>query len=328
MPIQSLLITGVTGFVGSHVAEAVAGRVSSIRALARSSSQRDRLEQLGFQYIAGSLEDAESVRGAVEGVEVVVHMAAATRAGSEAEFLRVNAQGTRTLADAIRQSRHPPHRLVYLSSLAAAGPARNGRPVTADDEPAPLTAYGRTKLAGERICSELSDFCQVIVLRPPAVYGPRERDLLEFFRLARWGVLPVPTGPARPLQMVHARDLARAVVMAATADRARGVYHIAEPSAHTWEEICRMLAGAVARRARLVKVPAALITAAAVLSEGWGKLIRQPSIFSRDKARELLAPGWLCETEAAQRDIGFRTEIPLEQGLSETAKWYRAHGWL
>jgi nucleoside-diphosphate-sugar epimerase len=255
-------------------------------------------------------------------------MAAATRAASEADFARVNEQGTRVLAEAIRLSNQPARRLVYLSSLAAAGPARNGRPVTAHDEPAPLTAYGRTKLAGERVCRMLDDLCQVIVLRPPAVYGPRERDLLEFFRLARRGILPVPAGPHRPLQMVHATDLARAILLAATADRAAGVYHIAEPSAYTWEEICRMLAGAVAQRARLVKVPAAFITGAAVVSEVWGKLMRQPSIFSRDKARELLAPGWLCETEAAWRDIGFRTEIPLERGLSETANWYRAHGWL
>ncbi|MGH7462605.1 MAG: NAD-dependent epimerase/dehydratase family protein, partial [Longimicrobiales bacterium] len=326
--IQTLLITGVTGFVGSHVAEAVAGRVQTVRALVRPTSRREFVQQHGLEPVAGSLEDGESVRRAVEGADVVVHMAAATRAGSEAEFERVNAQGTRVIVEAVRQSRNPPRRLVYLSSLAAAGPARSGQPVTPDDTPHPLTAYGRTKLAGERICSELSGQCEVVILRPPAVYGPRDRDMFEFFRMAGWGALPVPAGPARRLQLVHAADLARAVVMAATVPGARGVYHIADPRAYEWREVCAMVAQAVGRRARLIRVPAFLISLAGAVSEGAGRLLGRPAIFSRDKARELLAPGWLCETEGARRELGFETAIPLGRGLLETAHWYRAHGWL
>jgi nucleoside-diphosphate-sugar epimerase len=286
------------------------------------------VQQHGFEPVAGSLEDAESVRRAVEGTDVVVHMAAATRAGSEADFHRVNAQGTRVIVEAVRQSQNPPRRLVYLSSLAAAGPARAGRPVEPGDVPGPLTAYGRTKLAGERICSELAGRCEVVILRPPAVYGPRDRDMFEFFRLASWGVLPVPSGPARPLQLVHAADLARAVVLAATVPGARGVYHIADSRAYLWRDVCLMVASAVGRRARLIQVPAFLISLGGTLSEAAGRVVGRPSIFSRDKARELLAPGWLCETEGARRELGFETAIPLDRGLLETAQWYRAHGWL
>ncbi len=328
MPIQSLLITGATGFVGSHVAQSVAGRVPTIRALVRPGGRANNLEQYGFQTVTGSLEDTASVSRAVEGADVVVHMAAATRAGSEAEFERVNAQGTRAVVNAIREARNPPRRLIYLSSLAAAGPARNGQPVQPNDVPAPLTAYGRTKLEGERICAELNSFCEVVVLRPPPVYGPRDRDLYEFFRLANWGLIVVPTGPPRLVQLVHAADLARAVALAATAIQARGVYHIAEPRAYLWDEVGRLIARAVDRRTRLVRVPAALIMAGGALTEAAGKLIGKPSIFSRDKAREVLAPGWLCETEAARNALGFQAEIPLDRGLMETAQWYRAHGWL
>ncbi len=328
MPIQTLLITGATGFVGSHVAEAISGRAPHIRALVRSSSRRQHLEHHGIEPVLASLEDIDSVCRAIEGADVVVHMAAALRAHSEAEFERVNAQGTTTIVEAIRRVARRPKRLVYLSSLSAVGPARNGKPVTAVDEPRPLTAYGRTKLAGERISAQLTPETEVVILRAPAVYGPRDRDVFEFFRLASWGVMPVPTGPSRPLQMIHAADLARAVALAATADTLSGVYHIAEQRAYDWEEVGRLVGKAVGRNARPLRLPAGLIELAGLVSETASRLVGKPAIFTRDKARELLAPGWLCETDAARAAFGFKAAIPLEEGLIQTANWYRAHGWL
>lgn len=325
---DTLLITGITGFVGSHVAEQVAGRASRVRALVRPTSRRDFLEKHGIEPVLGSLEDVASVRRAVEGADVVVHMAAATRAANERAFAQANAQGTRAVVEAIRAARHRPRRLVYLSSLAAVGPAIAGRPVTPSDEPRPLTAYGRTKLEGEVISREVADIVEVAILRAPAVYGPRERDMYEFFKLAKLGLLPSPGGPVRQLQLIHGADLARAVVMAATAERVNGVYHVAEPRAYSWVEVARLVAKAVGRPARLIPVPAVLLTVAGAVSELAGRMMGKPSIFSRDKARELLAPGWLCETEGAKQAFGFEAEIPLEAGFAQTAQWYKEHGWL
>ena len=327
-PIDTVLITGATGFVGSHVVEAIAGQARRIKALVRPTSRQEHLIQFGIEPVPGSLEDVESVHRAVASADVVIHLAAATRAANEAEFARANEQGTRAVVDAVLRAERPPRRLVYLSSLAAVGPARNGRPVGPADTPAPLTAYGRTKLAGERISQQAASVAQVAVLRAPAVYGPRERDIYDVFRMAKRGIVVVPSGPPRSLQMIHVADLARAVVLAATGEAVSGVYHIAEPRAYLWTEIARLVAKAVGSKARLVTIPAGLIAAAGAISEGVGRLIGRPSIFSRDKARELLAPGWLCETEAARRDLGFVAAIPLERGLAETAVWYREHGWL
>lgn len=328
MPVDTILITGATGFVGSHVVEAVAGRAAHLRALTRASSRRDKLEQYGIDAVPGALEDVDSVRRAVEGADVVVHMAAALRAANEAEFARVNQQGTEAVVEAIRRARRRPRRLVYLSSLAAVGPVRDGRPIRHTDEPAPLTAYGRTKLAGERICRRAAPDTEVIILRSTVVYGPGDRDLLDFFRLAKRGVLPVPTGPARPLQLIHAADLARAVVLAATGAGRAGVYHIAAPQVHSWAEVVTLVGRAVGVKGRLIPVPGPLISVAGAVSEAFGRLVGRPTIFSRDKARELLAPGWLCDTDGAKRGLGFEAQIALEQGLRSTAEWYRTQGWL
>jgi nucleoside-diphosphate-sugar epimerase len=278
--------------------------------------------------VQGSLEDAGALAAGCRGCDAIVHLAALTHARTEAEYRRVNVEGTRALLEAARAAAPTPRRVVYLSSLAAAGPCANGNGVRHDRVPTPLTAYGRTKLAGERLCLAASEWTEAVVLRAPAVYGPRDRDLYQFFRFARRGVIPIPTGPARPLQLVHVSDLGAALVRAVAAPRATGVYHIAEARAYTWEEVGRLVGEAVGKRVRVVRVPAALISILAGASEIAAAAVGRSVIFNRDKARELLAPGWLCDTEAARADLGYEAKISLAEGLHATAQWYRQQGWL
>ena len=321
-----VLLTGATGFVGSHAAVAFLDTGVTVRALVRSHSRARPLEALGIDLAFGALEDGPALRQACAGIDAVVHLAALTHARSDAAYENANVAGTRRLrAAALAEG---VSRCVYLRSLAAVGPARGGRGVHPDDAPRPLTRYGRSKLAGERVCMEAAGRIEVVILRAPAVYGPRDTDLFHFFRLARRGVIPVPTGPPRLLQMVHVSDLARALVLAVRAPAAAGVYHIAEARSYTWEQMGRAVGDAVGRQARVIRVPAALIAGLAAVSETSAGLVGRSSIFNRDKARELLAPGWLCETEAARAALNFEADIPLADGLRTTAQWYREQGWL
>jgi nucleoside-diphosphate-sugar epimerase len=308
------------------VAAAFRERGVRVRALVRASSRRAGLEALGVTCEAAPLDDPAALARAVQGADVVVHMAALTHARTAAELDRVNAGGTAALLQAVLAASPRPRRLVYLSSLAAAGPG--DRPVGRRDQPRPLTAYGRSKLAGERVVLGAAADLEVVVLRAPAVYGPGDRELLRFFRLARLGLLPVPGGPGRPLQLVYVRDLAEAIVAAASTPGARGLYHIADPVAYPWAEVCRLLGRTTGHAARLVTVPAGLIRAAAAVSEWAVGLAGRSTMFNRDKARELLAPGWLCDTEDARQELGFVAGTPLERGLRETWDWYRNAGWL
>lgn len=327
MTIRNVLITGATGFVGSHVAEALAPRVDRVRALVRPTSDTERLRALGIELVTATFEDRPALRRALQGAEVIIHLAALTHAGTSTALDRVNAGGTRALRDAALEADPPPRRFVYLSSLAAAGPS-GARPVGRADAPRPLTAYGRSKLAGERVLLEAADRLEVVILRAPAVYGPRDGEMLRFFRMARSGLLPVPAGPDRPLQLIHVHDLARAVVAAALAPHASGIYHVANREAQPWAEVCRLLGRVAGRRVRLLRVPGAAIGAAAALSEAGARLRGGSTMFNRDKARELLAEGWLCDTEDARAELGFETRIGLEEGLRQTWEWYRNEGWL
>lgn len=328
MASETVLVTGATGFVGSHVLEAYESHDVRLCALVRKEADAQRLATQGISCVRGALEDGEALCEAVSGADTILHLAAATRARSNADYQRANVAGTQALIEAMLAAEPRPKRLIYLSSLAAVGPSLDGKPVTRADIPRPLTAYGRTKLAGELACDAVREVFEVAILRAPAVYGPRDRDVFEFFRLARHGVLPLPGGPARRLQMIHAADLARALLLAATSQWAKGVYHVAEARSYLWEDMARMVAAAVGSKARIVRVPGPLIALAAGISETAAGMFGKSTIFNRDKARELLAPGWLCETELAHHDFGFEAHIPLQAGLAETAKWYFDHGWL
>jgi len=321
-----VLITGATGFVGLHVAQVFAEHGTQVRALVRSSSRAGRLRELGAVIEPGSLEEPEAIQRAAAGVAVVVHLAALTHARTAAELDRVNVAGTRAVLAAVLAASPRPRRLVYMSSLAAAGPAE--RAIGRSDPPRPLSAYGRSKLAGEHVVLDAARQLEVVVLRAPAVYGPGDAELLRFFRLAKVGLLPVPAGPPRPLQLVYVKDLAEAVWCAAVQPGAHGLYHVASPEVYPWAAVCRALARTAGRKARLVRVPPGLIRAAAAASEWVAGGLGRSTMFNRDKAKELLAPGWLCDTEDARRELGFSAATPLEQGLKETWLWYRNEGWL
>jgi nucleoside-diphosphate-sugar epimerase len=322
--VADILITGATGFVGSHFVEALARHGVTARAMVRSTSDVAVLDRYGVERVTGDLDDPAALRRAVAGVATVVHLAGATRALRRGTFYDVNAGGTLRLVEAMQAE--GAGRLVYLSSLAAAGPAA-GAPVEPGDTPRPLTTYGRSKLEGERHVLA-GDGIDGVVLRPPAVYGPRDRELLQFFRLARRGLLPVIGPLQRRVQMVHAADLAEALVRAVEARAATGIFHIAEPTAYTWAEMLDHVAAAVGRRGARVRVPAAVLKMAAGGSQAAARLSRRPVVFDAEKALDLLAEGWLCETEGARRALGFEAVVPLPQGLRDTARWYRAHGWL
>lgn len=324
-----ILITGATGFIGSHVVARFARLGIEARALVRPTSDVRRLRELDVACVTGSLTEPDTLRQAVAGVHVVVHLAALTHARSAAEYFRTNEAGTRELVRATLDTRPRPRRFVYLSSLAAVGPSvDDGRPVGPDDEPRPLTTYGRSKLAGERVCGEASGQLEIAVLRAPAVYGPGDRELFRFFRLAKLGIVPVPAGPPRLLQLVHVTDLADAIGRATTAPGVDGLFHIAEPRAWAWSDIGRMVGRALGRDARLIRVPGFALNVAAASSEFVNRLAGRGTVFNREKVRELLAPAWLCETETARVQLGFEAAIALPEGLRQTARWYEENRWL
>jgi len=324
---RAALITGATGFVGTHLTERLIAEGWQVRALVRPTSDTRALERLGAERFTGDLDDVAAIRRAASGVDTVFHLAAVTFGRDEAEYRRANVGGTRNVADAVAGAGPLPRRVVYLSSYAACGPARAGRPRALDDVPAPLTAYGRTKLAGEEAILPLREQgIEVSILRSPAVYGPGDRALLSYFRLIRWGFAPVPAGEERQLHMIFVTDLAAALARAA--DASPGTYAVAEPTEHRWSDVVSQIARAMGKRPLRVPLPPALVRAAAAATETIGGLAGKAVPFNREKAQEMLAAAWTCDLAGSEALLPAGEATPLAEGIASTIQWYRSQRWL
>jgi nucleoside-diphosphate-sugar epimerase len=296
-----------------------------VSVLVRSPSRCERLRALGCRLVEGDLEDAAALARLVKGCDVVLHVAGLVAARSPREFLRTNRDGARRVAEAVVHEGRG--RLVLVSSLAVTGPSPRGVAVDESWGPGPLTEYGRSKQAGEEAVRATGVPCTIV--RPPAVYGPRDRAFLPLFRSARRGVAPLIGSGEQGLTLVHARDLAAAIVAAACAPATLGsVYHAGHAMPATQRRLAEAIGEATGRRVRCVTLPAPLVRGVLGTAGVVARLLGAAPLLDGDKARELLASGWVCSSAALRRDAGWEASTSLEEGLAGTARAYRDAGWL
>jgi dihydroflavonol-4-reductase len=317
-------LTGGTGFVGGHLLEALRAAGADVRCLVRQGSAAAVLEAAGVACVEGSLEDAQAIARACAGAEVVFHLAAVTKERRAGDFERVNVEGTRRVCAAVASLRGL-RAFVHVSSLAACGPSPAGAPRREDDEPAPVSAYGRSKLAAEA-CVRATDLPWVIA-RPPAVYGPRDRDVFTIFKSVARGFVPVVGAVARTLSLIHVQDLAAGLIAAAGAPP-RSTYFITDPASYALDDVVAAMARAFGTRPRALRVPRLALVPAALASEWWGRIVGRAPIFNRDKVREMAYAHWTCAGEKAARELGFAPARTLDAGIAATAAWYKDQGWV
>jgi 2-alkyl-3-oxoalkanoate reductase len=326
-----VLITGASGFLGSHVAEQLSEQGHSVVALVRPTSNIKFLSSLrGLELATGSVEDAESVRAAMKGVTAVVHAAGLVKARSEDEFVATNVTGTQNLLDAAREIAPELQRFVFVSSLAAVGPSLDGRPVPGDAEPRPVTRYGRSKLAAERLVSEARGDLKVTILRPPMIYGPRDNESFAFFQSVARRFLPYLGDGRNTLSVIYASDAASACIRAIEADVPSGsAYFIDDGAVYVWRDMLGEIEGAIGKRALVrLSIPFPIVRAAALVNEGVSRLTGKAVMLTRDKLNELSAPHWVCDASLARRDLGWEPKVSWTEGTRRAAAWYRENGWL
>jgi nucleoside-diphosphate-sugar epimerase len=318
-------VTGGTGFIGSHVVEALRQHRHAVVCLVRSSAKAARVfGDRPPELLAGDLGDARALERGCAGADAVVHLAGLTAARSRAQLFAVNAGGAGAVAEAVRTAGAGVRRFISVSSLAAAGPARDGG--TAGDEAHPVSDYGRSKLAGEAPVRALP--LAWTILRPPAVYGPRDVELLRLFRLARRGIVPVVGDGSQRLSVIFADDLAGAVVRCLEAPSAPGIYYPAHPESTTARALVEGIAAALGVSARVVPIPRSVVRPLLWITGRAAQLAGRATLLAPDKAGEILAAAWTCSPALLEAATGWRALTPLAAGLRQTAEWYRRAGWL
>ena len=319
------LVTGASGFVGSHVVDALVEEGWRVRAVLRERSSARWLPAGRVEVVRAALDGGPALRSALADVRVVFHLAGLTSAPSPAAYRHANVTCTEHLLRAAREV-VPGALVVHCSSLAAAGPSGTGRPLREDDPPRPIGPYGISKLEAERAVQAAG--LDHVIVRPPAVYGPRDADILTVFRLARRG-LALRTGPAdQRLSLVHVRDLAHGFLDAAERGSNRGVFFMSDGEVHSWREVVAAIGRAVGRRVREVGVPPAVALALARTSRALARTTGARPLLTPERARDLAQAGWACDDGRARRELDYRSRFDLDEGMRDTVAWYLANRWL
>jgi len=325
-----VLLTGGNGFVGSHILDALRAHDLAVRLLLRRTSDttfiREHLSHV--EVCRGAFNNAAALDTALEGMEVLIHCAGKTKAVRVGEYYEANHLATRNLVAAANQHQATLRQFILISSLAAVGPATAASPAREEDIPHPVSDYGRSKHLGE---AEVREHCRVpfTILRPAAVFGPRDRDFLLTFRLLRWRLMPLLDGGRMAFSHIYACDLAAATlaVLGRTVTFGK-TYHVAHPQPCTNREFLEEIAAQMHVRAVSCPLPLRAVYPLCLAQELAAGLTGKPSILSRQKLAELAAAGWVCSVERLRTDIGFVAPTSLQEGVKMTLHWYQIHGWL
>jgi nucleoside-diphosphate-sugar epimerase len=318
---MKILVTGGTGFVGSHlIRELLKEKENTVYALIRD---KNKLEFFNLKeritVIAGDLFESEAFPA---DIELVFHLAALTKVISPQEFIHCNHDGTRSLLDKLRPLTKL-RKVVLLSSLAAAGPNRQSLFLREDMPENPVSLYGKSKLAQEKI---LQKFCPApyIIIRAPIVFGPGDFDMLAIFRVLSKGILPALGRKERQYSVVYVKDLVRGMIAAADSCCQNETFYIANTEPIAWDKFMRaafLLMGE--KRIHKIIVPEVLAWFLAELSEMHIRIFKRKAIFNRDKFREMRFPVWACSSEKSQNLLHFQPLFPIETAMQETIRWYQ-----
>ncbi|HEU4390106.1 MAG TPA: NAD-dependent epimerase/dehydratase family protein [Blastocatellia bacterium] len=323
------LVTGGTGFVGSHLVDRLIEDGRSVRCLVRGSSNLRYLKHPEIEFAYGGLEPSTDWDAVLDGVDTVYHVAGLPYAKRRSDYYLVNHRGTEAILAAAIKHRAHLKRFVLISSLAAIGPGRDGVPVHEGTEAAPITPYGRSKLLGEEAVKAVGDLLPYTIVRPPAVYGPRDYALFEFFKEVARGRSPMIGRDDKRISLVHVRDLVNGIILAGESDNAMGrAYFISSEEIYSWHEVAALLARVMGKQTRTIAIPRSIAYGVALAAEAAAAFSSKPPVINRDKVTDLSQKCWACSVDRARDELGYRQQVNLEEGFRETLAWYKSEGWL
>lgn len=322
-----VLITGANGFVGSRLCRRLLNDGYNVVAGIRDGCEVSLIEELNLEYRFGDVTDTDSLRKMVRGVDYIVHNAGVVKASDPNIFFKINRDGVRNIIEAAMLEPDL-KKFILISSLSAAGPSQYGEPRTEDMPAEPMTAYGRSKLEGEKEVLKHTDKINSVILRPSGVYGPGDKEMLAFFQALNNRIKPYLGNLKRRIQLVHADDLAFAVSCALKSETESGsIYFVAESNSYSYYQLVRHLRRAVGRAGLPIYLPAWLLKAVAGMSERVMKMLGKTPMFTVEKAGEILV-NWEVSVARAEKELGFKSQVDFPDGAVQTVQWYREEGWL
>jgi nucleoside-diphosphate-sugar epimerase len=299
---------------------------AEVFALVRDPHNLKWLEGLNIHLLKG---DLLSIPSLPSDIDYVFHVAGLTNSSNMADYYTVNQQGTASLFKSLQAQKIFPQKIICLSSLAAAGPSLDGSPVQENNPPHPITDYGKSKLMGEAEALKFKEVYPTVILRAPAVFGPRDKDFLYYFKWMKQGALPTLGSKQRYTSLCYVKDLIRAFFLCYQKELESGeIFNIADPNPCSYELLGELAGQAIGKKLKKVKIPIPIAYLIALIGDLGGRINKKPSFINLEKFKRLNQRSWIADMKKTKEKLSFQPQYSMRDAVQETVNWYMKHNWL
>lgn len=323
------VVTGASGFVGSHLVDKLLAEGHHVKCILRKSSSRQWLENKPVEIIDCGLFDKEVLKDVLIDADYLFHIAGVVKSKNKEGYFNGNVETTKVLLDVIVEVNSKIKRVVISGSMTACGPSLNGIPSTEETVEHPITTYGKSKLAQENLAKTYMDKIPITICRLHAVYGERDTEIYKVFQTYKMGLMTLVGFDEKRLNLIHVADTVEGMYKAALSKKTIGqIYFLASEKSYTWPEVSRAIAKAFGRKALTIRFPHFLVYTVAAFAEFFSLFSSKAATFNLEKAKDFVQAGWTCDVSKAMRDFGFKQSVSLDDGMKRTIEWYRKMKWL
>uniref|UniRef100_A0A832CVG2 NAD(P)-dependent oxidoreductase n=1 Tax=Ignavibacterium album TaxID=591197 RepID=A0A832CVG2_9BACT len=326
---QIAVVTGGTGFVGSHLVDLLLDKGYEVRCITRKSSDLKWLKDKDVKIFDCGLYNKEALKEVIRDVDYVYHVAGVVKSKTKEGYFRGNVDTTRTLIEATLESNSNLKRFLVVSSQTVTGPSLDGKPVNEETECRPITTYGKSKLEEEKLVLSFKDILPITICRAPAVYGERDTEIFIYFKTFSKGLTTTIGFNEKKLSLIHVLDLVNGFYLAATNEKSKGqIYFISSEEFYTWPQINKITSKIIGKNPVVIKVPHFLVYTIAAVAQFAAMFSSKPATLNIEKAKDITQQYWICDTSKAVRELGYRQNISIEEGIKRTIEWYKKMNWI
>jgi len=323
------VVTGASGFVGSHLVDKLLNEGHLVKCILRSTSSKRWLEGKNVEIVDCGLFDKEPLKKVLVDADYVFHIAGVVKAKTEEGYFKGNVETTKVLLEVLDEVNPNIKRFVVASSQTACGPSLNGVPCNEETPEHPITTYGRSKVEQEKLVKSYKGKILFTIVRPTAVYGERDTEIYLVFKTYKAGLFSLIGFDEKKLNLIHVQDLVDGIYLSAISEKAKDqIYFLASEEIYTWPVVGKAIEKAMGKKAITVRLPHFLVYTVAAFAEFFSMFSSKPATFNLEKARDFVQKNWTCDVSKAKRDFGFAQKVSLEEGIKRTIDWYREMKWL
>lgn len=323
------VVTGASGLVGSHLVDNLLSKGFKVRCILRKSSSLKWLEGKKVDIINSGLFEREGLRKAFKDAAYIFHVAGVVKSKTPEGYFEGNVDSTRTMLEVASENSSTLKKFLVVSSLTVTGPALNGKPVDENTICNPITTYGKSKLEQEKVALSYKDKLPVTICRAPAVYGERDTEIFIYFQTFSKGLTTTIGFDKKELSLIHVVDLVEGLYKAAVSEKSNGeIYFISSEKFYTWQEINAITSKLLNKKPIIIKVPHFLVYTIATVAQFFAMFSSKPATLNIEKAKDITQQYWICDTSKAIKDLGYKQNIQVEEGIKRTVEWYKQMNWI